>query len=206
MKRKRKTFRKILLAFGVVVTICGVMSLIGLYIIAESIGTLGEWLSYDGGCLEWWGGPTDPAAIEEGANLILPPSTENLFAHSVAFQDCFVFVSFDMASADLDSFLTSTYVSELSSVTGSQLIPIMFESVMQKRAPVGLLKYMTPIFMIGITTFINLLQNDVDWTFDDETVYLHGKGSSESGLSSQSIVIARRSPDTYTVYVVTFLS
>ncbi|MBZ0297773.1 MAG: hypothetical protein K8L99_34780 [Anaerolineae bacterium] len=176
LKRKRKSLRNILILLGITIAILGMMSAVALYIFAEAVKGVGEWVSYDGGCLSWWGGPDDPAAIETGAHLSLPSSTENLFAHSVAFQDCFVFVSFTMVATDLDPFLASTYVSELESVTGSQL-----------------------------GTFTSLLGSDVDWHFVDERTYLYGEGSSNLGGVSQYIAIEVMSPMLYKVYVVTFL-
>lgn len=173
MKQKHKTLRNILIVVGITVVILGAVIF---YIFAEALKGIGGWMRYDGGCLEWWGGPDDPATIETGAHLTLPPSTGNLSAHSAAFQDCFVFVSFTMVSTELDSFITSTYVSELENVPGSQL-----------------------------ESFTSLLGSDVDWRFEDAQTYLYGSGSSKPGGSSQGIVIEAISPMLYKVYVVSFL-
>ncbi len=175
MKRQHSKLRKILVAMAITLSVCAFASLLGLYVFAQSISSIGDWLAYDSGCLEWWGGPDDPAAVEEGANLILPPSTKNLSARSVAFQDCIVFVNFDMAPDDLDSFLASTDVSKLDSIAGS-----------------------------GLGEFTNLIQNDVNWTFDDDRVYLYGKGG-DSNRSWQYIVIDQTTTGGYKVYVIHFL-
>jgi hypothetical protein len=177
MPRISNRLKKIIIIFSAIVMICAVAFLIGLYIFAESMEGIGDYLSFDGECIGQWS-PDNPTAVEQSANLTLPPSATNLFADSTAFQDCFVFVSFDMAATDLETFLASTYVSELDRVTGSQLTPLIS----------------------------NLIQNDVDWSFDNEATYLYSRGSHESNLVSQTIVIANPDSDIYTVYVVTFLS
>jgi hypothetical protein len=176
MKRRRKIIIRILIVLGIVIVICGIGSLVGLYMIGETLSSLGEWYSYEGDCLEWWGGPDDPAAIEQGANLRLPPSVDNLFAHSVAFQDCFVSVSFDMASNDLEEFLASTHVSAL-----------------------------TPASSYDLDYFRSLMSDGVDWAFDDEVTYQFGSGSSNSGLESQYIIVDTTDQGRYAVYVITFL-
>jgi hypothetical protein len=73
------------------------------------------------GCLEQWGGSENQTAIEQGAGISFPASASNITASSVAFMDCSINVRFSMAATDLDSFLASTYVNELTPRAGSTL-------------------------------------------------------------------------------------
>lgn len=116
-----KTLRKITLFAIVPLMICGGLYLAGVYVVAHAFSGIAEF--YDGhdpeelGCLE----KKDRSHIEARANITLPASARNLTARSIAFQDCSVFVSFDMDPADLETFLASTYVSELKILIGSDL-------------------------------------------------------------------------------------
>jgi hypothetical protein len=132
------------------------------------------WFATDAGCLGVK--PYEPSRIERMANLTLPPSAENLFAHSNAIRDCFVFVTFEMAVHDLAQFLASTDVSELEQLRGSQLVQ-----------------------------FKNLQGNDVDWTFADNTVYLYGESAPNQSQESQHIVVDQSNSDRYIVYVIRWL-
>jgi hypothetical protein len=116
----RKTLRKILVIGVIILMICGGLYLAGAYVIAHALSGVAEFIGSDPeelGCLE----KKDKSHIEARANITLPLSSQNLSARSIAFRDCRVFVSFDMDPADLETFLASTYVSELKTVIGSDL-------------------------------------------------------------------------------------
>ncbi len=150
-----------------VITACGLF---------QGISSGGDLLSEEGGCLPADAGPDNPGAVEQVAKLKLPPSTTNLFAHSTAFQDCFVFVSFEMHPDELDEFLTSTSVTALDSVIGSEL-----------------------------TYFINLMGDKVNWAFDSQATYLYGEGSSDDNFPPQLIVVDPSDPTLYKVYMIALL-
>lgn len=178
MKRKNISLKRVLTAIGITISICGVVSALGLYALGQAVSGMGEWLSYEGSCLDWWGGADDPSAIEVGANIILPESTDNLFADSIAFQDCTVYVSFEMAVNDMDAFLASaSYVSELQPVTEWELIQ-----------------------------FTRFVGTNAEWSFDSsDLTYLYGEGSSDTGLEAQYILVEHGTHDTYIVYIVSLL-
>jgi hypothetical protein len=156
MKKKRDSNRQNwLLAVSFIVII--LVALFGLIIfqLSYSLESLDEPVStYDNeslitpitGCLEWWGSSENLAAIEQGAAITLPDSVSNLTASSVAFMDCSINVRFSMDAIDLDTFMASTYVEDLSPIQGSTLF-----------------------------TLINP-NYDMDWNFDSETIYLYGNG------------------------------
>lgn len=117
----RKTLKKIALFAIMTLMICGGLYLAGVYVIAHAFSGVAELYGFDDpeelGCLE----KKDKSHIEARANITLPPSARNISARSIAFQECSVYVSFDMDAVDLETFLPSTYVSELKPIMGSDL-------------------------------------------------------------------------------------
>lgn len=99
-----------------------------------------------GGCLG--DAPYSEPTIEQRGHLKFPPSVHHLRANSAAsWEDCIIFVSFEMAVDDLQPLLDSTAVSSLEEKKGSDL-----------------------------SSFKDLLQSDADWTFDDKRPYRYGEG------------------------------
>jgi hypothetical protein len=138
--------------------------------VRASLPTFDLFGTTDTACL----GSTDPEVerIEQTASLKLPTSAKHLFVHTIAFQDCTVYIRFEMSADDLTTFLSSTYVSELKPKLGSS---------------------------------ISFTEMDIDWLFDAETEYLYGEGHNETDMEYHTIIIDTRDPETYIVYVQTFL-
>lgn len=177
MSKKQRRFRRTLLILGGIGASCALLAAFGLYVLLQTLdfSALGEWLSYDGECVRLG----SSAAIEEGANLTLPATADNVFTRSVYVGrgDCIVFVSFDMDAGELDAFIASTWVSSVAPMRNPELFELR-----------------------------GILQNDVDWTFNSETEYLYGKGqSAPNSTSTQQIAIETIAPDIYRVYVVVTL-
>lgn len=177
MKAKRKSKgiprHNELLLVSVVFGIVGLAAYIAVYAL---LGGPGEASLLDtGGCLG--AEPYAEERIEQRANLRFPPSMENLSAESVAWQDCIVYVSFEMAASDLDAFLASTDVAEL-----------------------------VPAQRVHVNKFAAMATGPLlDWTFDVEGNYRYGAGQGESNLQYQEILVEESDAETYRVYVVTLL-
>jgi hypothetical protein len=52
-------------------------------------------------------------------NFTLPVSARNLNATSKAWQDCLVYLDFEMDASELEDFLATTYISEPLTMTGT---------------------------------------------------------------------------------------
>lgn len=140
-----KKLKNILIASSIVlVPVCIVVG-IGLLIFFDAIAGIADALSYGGGCLGT--APYQQQTIEKMGNFRFPVNAENISAYTQGFQDCEIYVRFEMASSELDSFIKSTHVIEPLELTDH---PSEFD-----RLP-GL---------------------HVDWKFPREKVYLYGAGS-----------------------------
>jgi len=95
--------RKLLLVGGVLLVICAALSIGYVYLSNLSFDFLES-----GGCLG--DEPYSEQTIEQAGNFTLPESARNLNATSRAWQDCLVYVTFEMDASDLDEFLETTYV------------------------------------------------------------------------------------------------
>ena len=140
-----------------------------------SLSSFDEEISSEG-CLSWWGDTDDPASVEIGAHLKLPPGAQNLVAHSAqSLQTCDIYASFVIPAPQLDAFLASTHISQTKQVSGSGLANL------------------SPTI------------NAVNWTFNEKMTYLYGSGAGDGGQNLQEIVIEQIRSDTYKVYVVNHL-
>lgn len=108
--KMNKRLKRILIGIGIITVLVGILVGVGWYIFAGAIAGFGEYLASEGGCLG--GRPYQRQAIEERGNFQFPPSAENISAYTYGFQDCEIYVRFEMASSELDFFIKSTHVTE----------------------------------------------------------------------------------------------
>jgi hypothetical protein len=106
LDNRRKVLIHILLVLGVMLSVGAVLTLI---LLNSATASLGNWLSYDGGCLG--SEPYSNQVIEQMGRFELPNSAQHINATSEAFQDCFIFVSFEMDVADFEAFPATTHIS-----------------------------------------------------------------------------------------------
>jgi hypothetical protein len=79
-----------------------------LVLLNGAAASLGSWISDNPGCIG--NEPYSNQMIEQMGRFRLPQSAREIVATSEAWQDCFVYVSFEFDSSDLPKFLESTFV------------------------------------------------------------------------------------------------
>jgi hypothetical protein len=137
------------LAYSIVIA-CGVFlftGIVGGAVVLYVLYHMDSSSAFDtpGGCLG--AEPYSQQWIEERGELVFPESAQNITARSFASgRACTVYISFEMASDDLQPFLESTSVSSIEPTSGS-----------------------------GLSEFFQLVLF-VDWRLPQSQTYLYGEG------------------------------
>lgn len=100
--------RRIILILGTLLVALVVAAVIAIVVISEAAGSVGQWLSFDSGCLGTK--PYSTEKIEEITGISIPPDVTELQAEASGIQDCEIFLSFSIKPDDLSDFVSSTYV------------------------------------------------------------------------------------------------
>jgi hypothetical protein len=108
MRERSRRFRKWLLITVIILGICGVVLSVTIHYVSQSLGTFELFKNY--GCLG--GTPYKHSEIERRGRFKLPASYRNLDASSIAWQDCVIYIKFEMDAAELPMLLKSTYISK----------------------------------------------------------------------------------------------